>query len=208
MSALSNKTLVMLISPSAMGKSTIVQETIRRDTRFRRVRSFTTRPPRPNDEPNQFFYFSKEELGLRREAGEIITEVTFPTTGQTYGSIAESYAGDFCVLETLANSVDQYRDLGFARTVAVSITADADIWRQRFLERYPEPTEDALQRSIEARLSIQWSLSQSNEHVWLINNAPPDTVARRLIDIVTSGLPGDDGAQTARGCLDVTDTLY
>lgn len=205
---LSEKTLVMLISPSAMGKSTIVHETLARDTRFRRVRSFTTRPPRPNDEPNQFFYFSDEQLESMRNAGNIISEVTFPTTGQTYGTIAESYAGDYCVLETLANSVEQYRGLDFARSVAISITADAKTWRQRFLDRYPEPTEDALKRLNEARLSVQWSLSQSTDHAWLLNNTPADTVARKLIEIVVDGTPGDDGAQAARGCLDIIDTLY
>lgn len=208
MTDLADKTLVMLISPSAMGKSTIVHQTLAADTRFRRVRSFTTRASRSNDEPNQFFYFSPDQLATRRHAGDVITEVTFPTTGQTYGTVAESFVGNYCLLETLANSVEQYRTLGFARAIAISITSDAAVWRQRFLERYPEPTDEARQRLDEARLSITWSLSQSTGHNWLINDAPPATIARRLADIVTNHLPGDDGAPAARQCLDAIDTLY
>jgi guanylate kinase len=205
---LGDKTLVMLVSPSAMGKSTIVHQMLARDTRFRRVRGFTTRSARPNDEPRQFFYFTPDEVAAKRDAGEVITEVTFPGSQRTYGTIAESFSGDYCVLETLANSVEQYRSTGFGRTVTISLTTHAASWRARFLERYPKPTETALQRVDEARLSIQWSLSQTTGHAWLINDSSPESVARRLIDIVTTNSPGDSGAPVARQCLDAIDTLY
>ena len=57
MENLQDKKLVMLVAPSAMGKSTIVHEVLACDARFGRVRSFTTRPPRADDAPEQFFIF-------------------------------------------------------------------------------------------------------------------------------------------------------
>ena len=86
-------------------QSTIVYETVRIDNEFQRVRSFTTRTKRSDDKPNQFFYLTTEELAEKRNENAVITEVIFPTTGQTYGTLAASYNGTYCILETLANSV-------------------------------------------------------------------------------------------------------
>lgn len=198
---LRDKTLIMLVSPSAIGKSTIVREVLRRDKRFRRVRSFTTRQPRPDDEVDQFFYLTPDELTVKRADHELITEVHFPTTGQTYGTIAASYDGEYCLLETLAHSVEEYRSLDFKRTVTISITAPAEFWRQRFVERYPEPSDEAKKRLDEAEQSIRWSLAQTRNHTWLVNDQSAEMMAQKLIDITLGATEGDDGHDIAADCL-------
>lgn len=205
---LRDKTLIMLISPSAMGKSTIVQTAATMDRRFGRVRGFTTRPPRSNDTLGQFFYFTPEQLAEKRAAGEIVTEVTFPTNNQSYGTIHESYNNEYCILEALSNSVQTYRDLPFHRTFAVSITSPADIWRQRFLERYPRPNEEAADRLEEARISILWSLAQVSDHHWLINDGSIEQVASELIALSLGKSKGRDGRAAARECLAATNSMW
>lgn len=207
-SELQDKTLIMLISPSAMGKSTIVTTTDTMDERFGRVRGFTTRLPRDNDLPNQFFYFTDEEVAQRREAGEIITEVTFPETNLTYGTIHDSYHSEYCMLETMSNSVQTYRDLPFKRTFAVTITSLPDVWQARFKERYPYPNENARRRLDEARLSMHWSLAQVSEHYWLVNDGSPQDVAKELIDISLGKSKGRDGRSYAEACLDATRSMW
>jgi guanylate kinase len=198
-----DKTLIMLISPSAMGKSTIVYETVRIDNEFQRVRSFTTRTKRSDDKPNQFFYLTTEELAEKRNENAVITEVIFPTTGQTYGTLAASYNGTYCILETLANSVKMYRALPFKKILAITITTPTSLWHSRFLERYPEPSEEAKKRLEEAKLSINWSLSQASDHFWLVNDGTPDDAARKLIAIARDDQGGDDGASHARAILEL-----
>mgnify|MGYP000851034926 FL=1 len=199
---LGSKTLVMIIAPSATGKSTVMDTVAAINDDFERVRGFTTRDPRPNDGPNQFFYLTKEELEQKRAAGELITEVTFPATGQVYGTLPESYNGHYCLLETLANSVDDYRALPFERTVTVSLTIPLDRWIGWFHERYPTHNEDAKKRLKKAIMSIQWSLAQTSNHYWLVNDGTPDEVAERLIDIVRGAASGDDGAPLARAIME------
>lgn len=208
MNELNEKTLIMLISPSAMGKSTIVATTAAADRRFGRVKGFTTRLPRDNDMPNQFFYFTDEELAKRREAGEIITEITYPETNLTYGTIHDSFHSEYCLLETMSNSVQTYRDLPFKKTIAVTITSPADVWKQRFEERYPLPDQNAKRRLDEARLSMHWSLAQVSDHYWLVNTGTPEEIANELAAISLGRSKGRDGSTYARECLDITRSIW
>ncbi len=193
----------MLVAPSAMGKSTIMNEVVRMDSRFSRVRSFTTRPPRDNDEPGHYIYLTVEELTAHRTAGDVVTEVTFPTTGQTYGTLTSSFTGEYCLLDTLANSVDEYRALPFKQTMTIGVTAPLDQWRKYFLARYPSESPEALKRLEEAKLSIRWSLADP-ETKWLVNDNTPAIAAARLIDLTTSNT-SDEGQLHAHAILECID---
>lgn len=197
--------LIMIVAPSAMGKSTAMNEVVRLDARFSRVRSFTTRPPRDNDEPGQYLYLSADELTEKRRSGEIVTEVTFPTTGQTYGTLTSSYVGEFCLLDTLANSVGTYRSLPWFDTITISLTTEPTKWQAWFLNRYPQESSEALKRLEEAKLSIRWSLDDT-ETLWLVNDSSPRTAAQRLIGLMDGGMLSDpDGPNHARAILERID---
>lgn len=201
-STLGTKTLIMLVAPSAMGKSTIMNEVVRLNNRFARVHSFTTRRPRANDEPGQYIYLTQDELVKERSHGVVVTETTFPTTGQTYGTLCTSYSGEFCLLDTLSNSVNEYRALPFHATKTISLTAEPEQWRQWFIDRFPDSESyDAVKRLEEAQLSIEWSLTDPDT-MWLINGDTPEIVAGQLISLALSESPSDPGgAECARGVL-------
>jgi guanylate kinase len=167
---LASKTLIMLVGPTAIGKSTLMNEAVRQDARFSRVKSFTTRPKRSNDEENQYFYFSDTELHEQTEGGSIVTDVIFPTTGYHYGTTIHSYGTEFNLLDTLSHSVESYRQLPFKTTVTVSLTASSDDWRRWLEQRYPVTSQDRMKRIEEAVMSIEWSLHQTSGHRWLVNN--------------------------------------
>lgn len=172
MLSLADKTLVMVVGPSSVGKSTLMNEVVRLDPTFGRVKSFTTRPPRTNDEAGQYFYLTPDELN---ERSDVITDVVYPTTGFHYGTIPESYASSYNLLDTLAHSIKDYRALPFARTVTISLTTEPEAWSAWLKQRFPTGGDDMQKRLQEAIQSISWSLSQTHDHHWLVNR--PDELA-------------------------------
>ncbi|MES2876464.1 MAG: hypothetical protein V4678_03250 [Patescibacteria group bacterium] len=184
---LSAKVLVMIVGPSAIGKSTLMNEIVRRDERFSRVRSFTTRPPRNNDEPGHYLYMTNDERLAQQVSGDIVTDVLFPTTGYHYGTVAKSYGSGYNLLDTLAHSVDEYEQLPFKRTVTISLTTNPDTWQNWLTMRFPSGGSDMKLRLEEAVASIEWSVAQTDNHYWIVNE-PGDVVgtAERLITLATA----------------------
>lgn len=193
MTAISHVTLGMLVAPTAMGKSTIMNTACTLDRTIHRVKSFTTRPPRANDEQHQYIYVTPQDLPLLRQSGKIITEVAAPTTGYTYGTLTESYPGELCVLDTLASSVSDYTSLPFRTTHVIGLIAPAARWHTWLLQRYPVASDDALKRLEEATYSLEWLLSHPNVH-WINNDSTPESAARQLIECMKSAVTSSDQA--------------
>jgi guanylate kinase len=165
--SLSQKTLVMMVGPSAAGKSTVMNEMVRIHDDFAYVKAFTTRSPRPN-EKTHYTFIDKEEALQLQETGQAVTYIEHPTTHDIYGTTIGSYPGQYNLLDTLSGSVALYRALPFEKTVTIALTAPSDQWQKWFLDRYPEPSEEAQKRLGEAVLSIKWALNDPETH-WIIN---------------------------------------
>ena len=199
----------MIVGPTATGKSTLMNQVCAVDPRFQRVKSFTTRQPRANDEPDQYFYLTPEKLDEHLGTGDVITDVTLPGTNLHYGTLTESYPGDYNLLDTLAGSVATYRNLPFYQTATVSLTSDPVAWAEWLVQRYPEPSEHRTKRLEEARMSIDWSLKQTQNHYWL-TNIPGDleTTTQQLIQIATGQVkPSESNPPSAVAMLDTVNHL-
>lgn len=184
MDSLKDRTLIMLIGPSAIGKSTLMNKIIQLHPEFGRVTGFTTRSPRPNDEPGQYRYLSEKEVEQKIARNELVQYATFPITRQIYGTEIIDYHAVYNIKDILANAVPDFRALPFKKTIAISLTAPASQWREWFLSRYPVPSEEAKKRLEEAKLSINWSLNDPDTY-WLENSTDQLTnTAQKLIDIV------------------------
>lgn len=197
MTSITETTLVMIVGPSAMGKSTIMNELVRMDNQFSRVRSFTTRPPRENDEPNHYYYLTTDELADKRSAGDVITETAFPSTGHIYGTISESFTGEYSLLDTLAISVEEYRELPFKATKTIALTASLDDWQNWLTQRFPKDSPDKNKRLEEAAISIDWCL-QDDDAVWLVNSGSPAEMAAKLRNSISTGASNPTGPNLAR----------
>lgn len=207
MDELSQKTLVMIVGPAAVGKSTLMNEIVRQDSKtFGYVRSFTTRSRRPGEAAHYNFISREEALSLQ-QTGRTVTYFEHPTTHDLYGTTPASYIAQINLLDTLSGSVDDYRKLPFTRTVTISLTTPAVQWKDWFLQRYPEPSDEAIKRLAEAKRSIMWSLGDS-ETLWLINDSPIEIVATRCVDIIRGASTGDDGTPCAEHMLGVIDTMW
>lgn len=166
--ALSEKTLVMLVGPSAIGKSTVMNEMVRSQSDFAYVRSFTTRPPRENEQ-SHYDFIDRSAAKALLAADQAITHFEHPTTHDIYGTTTKSYPEKYNLLDTLSGSVTTYRNLPFEATHTLAITAPDHEWQQWFLSRYPEPSAEAEKRLEEAVLSINWALKDP-ETQWVVNS--------------------------------------
>lgn len=185
MDHIQDKTLVMIVGPAAVGKSSLMNAVVAHDDEFGRVSGFTTRPPRSNDEPGMYRYVSSQQAIDLIASGDVVQYAVHPTTGAMYGSQVIDYPKPYNMLDTLSNVVESLRQLPFKRTITISLTTDPESWEAWLLERYPEPSEERTKRLNEAILSIEWSLSQSHDHFWLVNTPDDlDGSAERLIDVI------------------------
>lgn len=190
---LTGKHLVMLVGPSGIGKSTVMNQVVRQSSEFGRVTGFTTRAPRPDDEPGLYRYYTKDEAYQKIADGTLVQHAEFPTTGHIYGTELHDYPARYNMKDTLANAVNDFRALPFEDTITIGLTAPAEQWRRWFLSRYPRPSDEALKRLEEAKLSIDWCLTDSRTH-WLTNaEGKVAQTATNLIEIVTT-LPSHYGA--------------
>lgn len=174
----------MIVGPSAIGKSTLMNEMVRMRDDFAYVRSFTTRSKRPG-EASYYDFITRDQALTIRENDEAITYVEHPTTHDLYGTTVASYPKRYNLLDTLSGSVVKYRSLPFKSTITIAVTAEPNEWRQWFLSRYPEPSPEAEKRLIEAKSSIEWALEDSSTY-WVVNTpSNPQQGAKHIIDIVT-----------------------
>lgn len=186
MDSLRTKTLIMLVGPSAIGKSTVIDATSQSHPEFSAVKSFTTRPKRI-DETSNYTFIDTDTAQRFREDGSAITYFEHPTTQYIYGTTNESYSTAYNLLDTLSGSVEAYRNLPFQRTVTISLVTDANTWRQWFLMRYPERTDEATRRLQEARLSLEWSLNE-RDTFWVVNT--PNNLNAPVAQIISIALTG------------------
>jgi guanylate kinase len=208
MDTLSEKTLVMIIGPTAVGKSSLMNEVVKLDSAFARVSGFTTRPARADDEPGLYRYVSKETARHIIEQDDVVQFAIHPTTGDMYGTQPMDYPSQFNLLDTLSTVVNGMRALPFKNTVTISLAAEPAAWQSWVLSRYPNKDEDRDKRLEEARQSIEWSMAQNSGHYWLVNH-PNDlkTTAEELIRTVRSGAGRIDLPPEAPELLDTAKSL-
>lgn len=205
--SLSTKTLVMVVGPTATGKSYLMHQVSGRDVEFSRVKVFTTRPPRNDDQPDAFDYVPHDDHHIneildRVHRREVVQYMVHPTTGMVYGSLLSGYPGTYNFLETISNVVMVLRLLPFANTSVLGVVVPLEQWQTWFNARYPEPSTDRTKRLQEAVTSLEWLTDTTHESIirWVINDTTRDA-AGTMIDIVKHQSHGDDGRETALAML-------
>lgn len=185
MEALHGKTLVMIVGPTSVGKSSLMNKVVELDTDFARVSGFTTREQRPNDEPGLYRYVNESEAQAIIASPDLIQYAINPANNKLYGTTVMDYPGRINLQDTLSGAVEFYKTVPFERHIVISLTAPSETWAQWLTARYPEAGMERAKRLQEAIASIEWSLSQADNHYWLVNQPGQlDAVARHLISIV------------------------
>jgi guanylate kinase len=134
---LSKKTLIPLVGPSSVGKTTIMRAVTDAHPEFYISSGFTTRPRRP-DEPADTYRFLDNSDDQRQKIidqfgqGNLIQFAIHPTTGFMYGTSLTDYKGKFNLLDMLSSTVANFQSLGFAACRPVMIVASPEQWQASF----------------------------------------------------------------------------
>jgi guanylate kinase len=97
-------TMIPIIGPFAVGKSTVMQTIVEQEADFGRVQSFTTRPQRSDEADNEYRFLddSSETLGnilSDINSGKLVQYAIHPTTSAIYGSDLQDYQKPYAIIE-------------------------------------------------------------------------------------------------------------
>lgn len=172
-SEIAKKSLALLVGPSLTGKSTLIDTIAGHNPKFGKVKSFSTRDPRPDDTPETMECIPWEESEIRRicnviEAGDGVQYVFHPKTGDIYGTILESYPGRYNLLPALSNSVAPLQKLPFKSLQSIGIVVPRDDFAARIEGRQFASPSDLASRLSEGAISLAWMLDSPD--VAIFNN--------------------------------------
>ena len=145
-----NKVSLILCGPSAVGKTTVMKEIVRRNPSFELVRSATTRAPRGDGHDSEYIYLSRDEFLREVELSRMLEHTEYGDN--YYGTpISEieriESKGNIPILILDINGVVSVKEKpDMLRAFAVYIYDELNILEQRLYQRElaKNPTETAL----------------------------------------------------------------
>jgi guanylate kinase len=184
---------VLIIGPSAVGKTTIVDGLLRRISGSARLITTTTRPRRPHEVHGRDYHFvTREEFAARERAGEFLE--TAETFGNWYGSsrleLENLLAGHHLVLGIL--DVKGARSARAQRPETVSIfvrPSSLEELRARMCARSVSTAE--VERRMEGASTELLAASEFDYVVTNRDDALEETLTT-LLSIITAHLPRED----------------
>lgn len=198
------KNLVMFVAPAACGKTYVMNQLAAHDERFKRIPTFTTREPRPDDDPGMFHYLPHDNAHITKllsmiHKGELVQYVVHPS-GRFYGSEPLDYPGDYNMLATLSFIVEPMAKLPFKDVHVIGVITDVTHWEKWFNERFPVGHPERPKRLQEADKSLEWLLAyqHNNAFSWIDNqpDAPASTV-KTLLDAILYNKKQDNASLIA-----------
>lgn len=192
--ALAGVRLLAVVGPAAAGKTTIMEMAVQKSPLLHMVSSVTSRARREDEkEAVEFSFFSKEQMieGMKKGA---YVQVAMYRTGDLYGTRLQDYfLGKIGLKAVSSIEIPNFRKLFPELKVAFIVPGSYEAWMQRFNKRQSSE-EDNAKRLSEAKISLEFGLSDKNTH--LILNDTLDQAVDRLIQVAEGQKPeGEDQAR-------------
>ncbi|MGA3150501.1 MAG: hypothetical protein ABSD10_02740 [Candidatus Saccharimonadales bacterium] len=156
-----NISLLVVIGPSGVGKSSIIN---RLGLQF--VPSDTTRRPRPEEKEGVDFCFltDYDQVVADIKAGRFV-QVAIGTEGDLYATRASAYPkSGLAVMPVMADVVPIFRNLGFVKTISVFIAPPSYQEWMRRMGSHQLKDEQLKKRLDEARRSLDFVFSDKLTH--------------------------------------------
>lgn len=193
-SVLRQKTMIPVLGPFAIGKSTVMRAA-EAHADFGRVRSFTTRSPRIGEAPDQYTFLPHTTDTLRTLLDDaknrsLVQLMVHPTTQHVYGTRLEEYGDQkYVMLDVIPKALPGLEALKFGDMQKVELVAEPDVWLPRMRERFQDnDPQDIRNRLAEGVDNLRWALDQGSDIAW-INNGNRDArdTAEELTEVARYG---------------------
>ncbi len=172
-----NPFLIILSAPSGGGKSTILQEILKRTDRIEYSVSYTTRKPRGTEKNGLHYHFvSEEEFKDRIKAGDFLEHANF--CGKFYGT-SISYirsrlaAGKHVIMDIEVQGAAQISVTNIPYVKVFILPPSLEVLKERLINRQTDTLEEIEKRLVVARYEIT---QISNYDYLVINDNLEDAV--------------------------------
>lgn len=189
--------IVSLTGPSGVGKTTLMHNLLKALPNVQPLVSYTTRAPRPSDEPGEYAYISQDEFDSMKAAGEFLW--TANAYVNNYGTRkadinvaldAKTIFMPVLVLNAVKKLHDYAREVGktgHVHSMYIQIEDEAEL-RSRFKERGDNP-EEAEARINECRTWNEEAKNLGVPFIWLeAQKKREDIVADALALLKAAGI--------------------
>lgn len=208
-------TMISFVGASSMGKTTLMQLLARTAPGYGITKNFTSRSPRPEDDPGRYVYFEHTDAGLkpildRIASHELLQYNIHPFSLHVYGSEIEGYPHHYNMGDIFYSSIDGFRQLGFKKLYVFSVITEPATWQARFDKRFPAGHSQRQARLAEAVSSLKWSLAQDNpDHAWIIDRDNECEAAASDVQAVIGGAvtQQNEAHALAIACLELIEML-
>lgn len=164
---ISRVTLLMLIGPSGVGKSTLIKH-----SGLHFVPSDTTRSARPGEKDgvDMNFRTDYDQLAADIKAGNFVQIAPF-ATGELYATKYTSYPNSgAAIMPVMAEAISVFRRLGFSKTISAFVVPPSHEEWMRRMSQQEMTVEQRAKRLSEAKVSFEFGLSDQETHFILCDD--------------------------------------
>jgi guanylate kinase len=192
----------MLVGPSGVGKSTLIEH-----SSFKFVPSDTTRDPRPDEQEGVDMYFRRDYEGVISDikSGRFVQIALF-TTGDMYATKDTSYPeSGVAIMPVMADVIPIFRSLGFKKTITAFITPPTfEEWMRR-LNTNDLTKEQRSRRLREAVRSFEFALTDEQTHFILCDEI--DAATQQLEGLLDNKIDPEREAKAHHAAKSLLTTL-
>ena len=180
------KSLIALIGPSAVGKSTIAREIIRLGgSDFSEAYSSVTRARRADD-PEGYQTASEGftvERAVQLIEHQAVTNYSIHPSGAIYATLPENFPATYNLLPLLPSSLSAMKKAGFYAVHAVYVTTSAEALKAQLADRASDASFVA--RLHEGATSLEWGIAHQDELSFVENTyGEPHTAATHILSLL------------------------